>query len=70
MIAGVPRGEILSRHEAALALGLSDSRVRALILDGRLKATKVGQSWVIYRSDLDRFAAKPRVNGRPAAKRS
>lgn len=65
MIAHALRAEMMSRHEAALYLGLSDSRVRALLLQGRIPARKVGREYVIYKSDLEKFAAKPRVNGRP-----
>jgi excisionase family DNA binding protein len=64
MIAAV-RAEILSAREAAQFLGLSHNRVRALLLQGRIPAQKIGLGWAIYKSDLERFAAKPRPNGRP-----
>ncbi len=60
---------IYSSKEAAEHLGISHVRVRALIAAGRIRAFKVGTSWAIYGSDLDRFAAKPREVGRPAKKR-
>jgi excisionase family DNA binding protein len=59
----------LSAREAAAFLGISHSRVRALLLEGRIRGEKVGQGWIIYRSELERFAAKPRLNGRPPASR-
>lgn len=59
------RVELLSARQAAVYLGLSHNRVRALLLQGRIPARKVGQGWAIYKTDLERFAAKPRINGRP-----
>lgn len=39
--------KLLSVKQFAELHGLHDSRVRRLILDGRLPATKVGNQWVI-----------------------
>jgi excisionase family DNA binding protein len=44
--------EFLTTVEAAAALGVTDSRVRQLILDGKLPAQKFGRSHMIKRSDL------------------
>jgi len=58
--------EKFSAREAAEFLGLSHNRVRALLLQGRLRGEKVGMAgWIIYRSELERFARLPRRNGRP-----
>jgi excisionase family DNA binding protein len=59
------RMDILSVSEAARYLGLSRSRVEALLLQGRIPARKISAGWVINRTDLERFKAKPRLNGRP-----
>lgn len=44
--------ELLTTQEAATELGVTDSRVRQLVLDGKLPARKFGRSHMIKRSDL------------------
>jgi excisionase family DNA binding protein len=46
---------------------VSDTRVRALIESGRLKAVKIGGAWLIDPKDLD--AVKDRKVGRPRKSR-
>ena len=56
---------MLSVHEAALKLGISDARVRALLKSGRLKGEKLGRAWAVYEQPVAkrlRDGAKP---GRP-----
>ena len=48
---------------AAKTLGISPSRVSMLIRQGRLKAEKIGYTWLIHRSDLEEFAKQPRPDG-------
>lgn len=55
--------KIISTAEAAKRLGVTANRVRALIEAKRLKATKVGNVWLIDPKDLD--AVKDRKVGRP-----
>jgi excisionase family DNA binding protein len=55
--------KIISTAEAAKRLGVTANRVRAMIESKRLKATKVGNVWVIDPKDLD--AVKDRKVGRP-----
>ena len=57
---------MLSVEESARMLGISGARVRKLIADGLLPATKVGRSWAIEEAAaMDRLAAKPKaVRGR------
>ena len=55
--------KIISAAEAARRLNVTPARVRAMIGSGRLKATKVGNMWVIDPKDLD--AVKDRKVGRP-----
>jgi excisionase family DNA binding protein len=55
--------KIIGTAEAGRRLGISDARVRALIMSGRLKAIKVGGAWLIDPKDLD--AVKDRKVGRP-----
>ena len=44
--------EFLTTEQAANELGVTDSRVRQLILEGKLTAQKFGRSHMIKRSDL------------------
>ena len=58
---------IIGTAEAARRLGVTRNRVRALIDAKRLKATKVGNAWMIDPKDLD--AVKDRKVGRPRKSR-
>jgi site-specific DNA-methyltransferase (adenine-specific) len=56
----------ITTAEAAEILGVSPSRVRQLILEGRLKSQKIGRDQILTRKDVDIFAAEPRNRtGRP-----
>lgn len=44
--------DLLTTQQAAAELGVTDSRVRQLIIDGKLPAQKFGRSHMIKRSDL------------------
>jgi excisionase family DNA binding protein len=48
-------GDLLTTRQAAQELGVTDSRVRQLILDGKLPAQKFGRSHMIKRNDLKRL---------------
>lgn len=56
---------ILTVRQVAERLEISPSRVRKLIRDGRLPATKHGRDWAIEQSSLDSFIKVPRRAGRP-----
>lgn len=59
---------LLSPKAAAERLGLSVSRVRALISTGALRATNIGLDrplWAIEEDELIRFAAIKRPSHRP-----
>ena len=60
--------KIISAAEAARRLNVTPTRVRAMISSGRLKATKVGNMWVIDPKDLE--AVKNRKVGRPRKART
>ena len=62
---GTGTGEWLTTKEAAQQLELSEQMVRIHLRSGALKASKVGQTWVILPEDLKEFAEKPRPTGRP-----
>lgn len=56
----------LTTAQAADFLAVSTSRVRQLILEDRLPATKVGRDHLIRKIDLERFSEIPRHRtGRP-----
>lgn len=55
---------LITTKQAAAELGISDSRVRQLILAERLKAERVGSQLLIRPRDLD--AVRERKPGRPA----
>jgi excisionase family DNA binding protein len=59
--------KIIGTAEAARRLNVTQSRVRAMIDAGRLKAMKVGREWLIDPKDLD--AVKERKVGRPRKSR-
>ena len=54
---------LLSAKEAAEKLGVDSSRIRQFILEGRLPAQKVGNSYAINEADLAHVA--DRKPGRP-----
>jgi excisionase family DNA binding protein len=63
----------LTTQQAAEKLGVTVSRVRQLVLDGRLPAEKFGRDLVIKESDLkrveDRRPGRPPKNGAGKGKR-
>lgn len=56
--------ELLTTEQAADKLGVSASRVRQLIIDGRLPAIKLGRDNLIREADLK--LVRDRKAGRPA----
>lgn len=61
------KNRLVTAREAAKMLGVSDARVRQLILRGALPARKqAGVNFVYLRSVLDRLKAAP-ASGRPRA---
>ena len=69
---------LLTTAEAAARLGVTRWRVNALIRDGRLKATRMGQIFIINERDLKSVEnrkpgrppkAKPKTTAKPARKR-
>jgi excisionase family DNA binding protein len=58
---------VITVQQAAEQLGLTDSRIRQLLLAGRIRgARKVGRDWVLPNNPVIARPAKPR--GRPAKK--
>ena len=67
-ISGDSKGKfMLSVSECAQILGVSTARVRQLIANGSLEATKVGRSWVLPEAAVyDRLLKNP-SSGRPSS---
>lgn len=57
------KSKLLTTAQAAKLIGVAPSRIRRLILDGRLKAEKPGHDWLIKPADLARLKINP--TGRP-----
>lgn len=57
---------MLSVSQSAELLGVSTSRVRALIQSGALPASKVGRAWLLEEKDVIQRAAEHPKAGRPA----
>jgi excisionase family DNA binding protein len=51
---------MLTTAAAAKRLGVNASRIRQFVLQGRIKATKVGRDLFIAEEELDRFEAEDR----------
>ena len=56
---------IFTTDEAADYLGLSDVTICLYCRQGRIKAERLGNSWIIEKKDLDDFKRKPRPVGNP-----
>lgn len=60
-------GPDLTTGQAAEMLGVTPTRVRQFIEQGRLGARRLGRDWVLRRAAVERFAAVPRSRtGRPS----
>ena len=55
----------LNTREAAIRLNVNDSRVRQLIIGGRIQAIKFSGVWMIERGEIDKYAANRQPVGRP-----
>lgn len=55
--------QFIGTKEAAELLNVSQARIRQLIMEKRLKAKKIGNSWLIDTNDLDGVRSRPA--GRP-----
>lgn len=62
------REDYITTNDAAGALGVTRQRVLQLIQDGRLKAEKFANVYMIRRRDLSQIEGKP--IGRPPTKKT
>ena len=58
-------GDLLGVSDAARRLGLSVGRTRKLVEDGRIRATRIGRTWVVKEADMQAYERKERKPGRP-----
>jgi len=58
---------LLTTRQAAERLGISDGRVRQLVVEGRIKSLQVGGRWLIEESDCH-YEKKPRGGYKPRKK--
>lgn len=58
---------MLSVQESARILGVTATRVRALIAQGALPAEKVGRAWLLREEDVLQRLSEHRRPGRPAS---
>lgn len=59
---------VLSTKEASEILGISVRGVQKMIEEGRLKATRVGRDYVIFKESLENIERKSNA-GRPPKKK-
>jgi excisionase family DNA binding protein len=62
-------GKLLTVNEASQTLGVHPTQIRLLIRRGDLAGERIGSQWVISRVELDRFATRPHLAGRPFSQR-
>ena len=65
----IKAGNYMTTAEAAKALNVSVIRVRQFAEKGRIKSHKFGPVIVFDSNEIEKFAAIPRVHGRPKEKR-
>jgi excisionase family DNA binding protein len=56
---------MLSTTEVAEVLGISCTRVRQYVKDGRLQSKMIGNSYAFHRDDVMKIKKSPRKHGRP-----
>lgn len=62
-----PDDTLLTAKEAARRLGVTDARVRQLLLDGTIRGHKISKLlWLIPESEITRYQNTRRPAGRPA----
>lgn len=49
------KSNYVTSAEAAVLLGFSRDHVRKLIIQGRLKAEKLGRNWIIEKKNLEKI---------------
>jgi len=57
-------------QQAAEILGVTEGRVRQLLLEKRLKGKKFANVWEVEREEIERFKSLDRPAGNPTFKKS
>ena len=57
--------EYMTVPQVAIACDVTPGRVHQFISEGRLKAERLGERYVISREEVERFRSIPRASGRP-----
>jgi excisionase family DNA binding protein len=60
---------VIGTDEASRRLGVTPSRLTAMIRTGIIRAQKIGRTWVLEESEVARVAKLERKAGRPPKKR-
>ena len=58
------KSDIFTTTEAAQILGVNQSRIRQLLIAGRLTGRKHGPVWMLDRKTVERYAKSPQRNRR------
>lgn len=59
---------LFSVPEAALALGVTDARVRQLLISKEMAGCKLGQNWAIPEIEIKKYQKNRRPPGKPRRK--
>ncbi len=54
----MPKPNIIGTREAAEILGLTHHHLKRLARDGQIPATKIGNTWLFIRADVERIKAE------------
>lgn len=66
----IERSDYLTTKEAAARLGVSDARIRQLLLEGRISGLKVGETaWLVPLKEVERYSRERRPVGRPSLRK-
>lgn len=57
----------VTTREAAEMLGVGQKHISLLIERGKLQATKVGYSWLVFAPSLEKYLANKSKRGRPSS---
>lgn len=65
ILPAISPGDVVSAADAARMLGVSQQRVRALLLEGDLAGQKIAGRWFVDRSAVERRLRDAKIPGRP-----
>jgi excisionase family DNA binding protein len=65
VLTDISKVKVVGTQDAAKRLGISPTRIATMIRTGLIKAEKIGRSWVIEESEIERVMHLKRPPGRP-----